>query len=208
MRKAQLGTRRLKNAFANGEIIEVDRSLLGSKIHPIVVFRGERNESRTWCATFLKLPGYLGIGQTEAEAIAKLWVMSGTGPIYNVSKCRGLEPTAENIQKSLFRAQRNHAASSIVESSRTRKHEVMVAVAKANSLSVNSLKLALSREDAWRLLGGLNLAVSQLNFDHQEIASVHFRDMECIQAYFEDNPERARLVLARLKFPVHVRDNA
>lgn len=208
MRKAQLGTRRMKNAFANGEIIEVDRSVLGSKIYPIVVFRGERNESRTWCATFLKLPGYLGIGQTEVEAIAKLWAMSGKGPIYNVSKCRGLEPTAENIQKSLFRAQRNHAASSMVKGTGTRKHEVIVAVAKENSLSVNSLKLALSREDAWELLGGLNLTVSQLSFDHQGIASGHFRDMASIQAYFEDNPERARLVLARLKFPVHVRDSA
>lgn len=196
-------TRRVNNAFSNGEIIEVDLCLLGSKVYPIMVFRGEKNESGCWCATFLKLPGYLGLGQTEAEAIAKLWAMSDKGPIYDVSKCRGIEPRAKNIQRLLNQAQRDHAASQSVIDSGSRNYEAMVAIARKHSLSVNTLKPALTREDRWQSVGGLNFALSKLGLGHRVIASVSFKDMESMQAYLEDNPERARLVLARQKFPAH-----
>jgi hypothetical protein len=203
MMNSRLRTRRVKNASGNVEIINVDLSLLGSKKYPIMVFRGEKNESRSWCATFLKLPGYLGLATTEAEAITKLWAMSDQGPIYDVSKCRGLDPTAENIQKLLIQARRDHAASQSVRASGNRNYEAMVAIAKEHSLSVNTLKPALTRGDTWESLGGLNLAVSKLRLGHRVIASVNFKDMESTQAYLEDNPERARLVLARRKFPAH-----
>lgn len=191
--------RATKNAHGNVLINEVPRALLGSKTHPMVVHRGERADAAAWMATFQGLPGYLGIGATPALAIDELWGMLGDGPIYDVSKSRGLEPTSENIRKLLERAVRLEAAKDEARALGTQKDTALVAVGASHSISRNTLKQGLAATARWERIGGMDKVVQDLGIGQWQQAMHLSVDP---QAFFEQHPARAAAVLARQKFPM------
>lgn len=192
-------TRAIKNAHGNVLISEVPRALLGSKKHPIIVHRGERADAAAWMATFQGLPGYLGISATPALAIDELWEMLGDGPIFDVSKSRGLEPTSENIRKLLERASRLEAAKEEARTTATQKDAALVAIAASHSISRNTLKQGLAATARWDRIGGMDKVVQDLGIAQWRQAMHLSVDP---QAFFEQHPARAAAVLARQKFPV------
>lgn len=187
-----------RSSFSNVAVREVNRKLLGTTKFPILVHRGEKGEASQWFATFRGLPGYLGFGDREASAIADLWAMVDGGPVYDVSQSHGLEPTPKNIRKMLDQAR--HRSSIIADNSlsvRSKDAEV-THVAKQHGVSRNSLRPLMARAAKWEEHGGIDQFIAKLGRDHQSVAAEVGDDP---QRFLENNPERARMLLARQKFP-------
>lgn len=196
MAKARQGGKTATNRHGNVRIPVIDRALLGTKEFPLTVYKGEKDEAGVWIARVKDLPGYLGWGGTEAEAIDCLWREIGDGPVYDVRGMHRLAPTAANIRYVLGHAKRVEEARITAEG--TTNSEALAATAKAQHVSRNSLDLAMATGAMWQRLGGIDAYVASLGQSHVKNARDFGSDPE---GYFERNPERAIYFLARLKFP-------
>lgn len=184
------------NRHGNVRIPVIDRALLGTKEFPLAVYKGEKDEAGMWVARIKDIPGYLGWGQTEAEAINCLWQEIGDGPVYDVRGMHRLAPTAANIRYVLGHAKRVEAAR--VPAEGTTKSEALAETAKAQHVTRNALDLAIATGAMWQRLGGIDAYVASLGHGHVE----NVRDFGSNpESFFERNPERAIYFLARLKFP-------
>ena len=196
MAKARQGGKTATNRHGTVRIPVIDRALLGTKEFPLAVYKGEKDEAGVWIARIKDLPGYLGWGQTEAEAIKCLWQEIGDGPIYDVRGMHRLAPTAANIRYVLGHAKRVEAARVTAEG--TTNSEALAATAKVQRVTRNALDLAIATGAMWQRFGGIDAYVASLGQGHVENARDFGLDPE---SFFERNPERAIYFLARSKFP-------
>jgi hypothetical protein len=188
----------VKNKHGNVNIAIVERSLLGTKAYPILVYRGSKGEDGVWIARMGAIPGYLGWGQTEIVAIASLWENIGDGPIYDVRGSHRLEPTPANIRHFLEQAQRVHSAKLQADEFGTTNQEQLSAIAKAGHVARSTLSAAIAGAARWERLGGIDTHVQRLGRRHEQEAAELGTD---VQAYFQNHPEKAAFFLARHKFP-------
>ena len=196
MAKAKQGGKTAKNRHGIVDIPVINRSRLGTKEFPLAVYRGTKDEAGLWIARLRDLPGYLGWGNSEAEAIARLWQEIGDGPVYDVRGMHRLAPTAENIRYVLGQAKRVEAARAEAEG--TPNSAFLAATAKKQHVSRTSVDRAMAMNVMWQRLGGAYSYAATLGSEHAANGAAFGANPE---AYFENNPERAEYFLARLKFP-------
>jgi len=197
-----------KNIFGTRSVPVVPRDLLGTKQYPLMVFRGEKDERDDWFATFAGLPGYLGVGFNEFEAIQQLKEYIRSKPvIYDVSGSHNIEPTPENIRAFLARRTRAHdAAERSKGASQPRKHGAIKTAAiefeaRKEGISKHEVKAALERQQRWQQLGGLEHHIASFGPKVEQQARTVMRDADAFQAWLENCPERARFLLAKAKIP-------
>jgi hypothetical protein len=187
-----------QNSHGNVSIPRVNRNELGTCRYPIILHRGVKGESGVWIALFKNLPGYLGIGFTTEDALSQLWSILGDDPVYDVSGSRGIDPTPENIRHMLDRAKLSHKVADHIDHLGITKDSAIAAACREFGLSRNTLRPVFARREKWAQVGGLRAATSNVGMAEQREWLAYGRDP---QAYLEDHPEKARLLLARQKFP-------
>jgi hypothetical protein len=179
----------------------IDVSRLGSQELPLIVYRGTKDEDGVWFAKIAPLPGYLGWGRTEANAIAQLWDNIGQGPVYDIRGAHNIEPTPANIKKMLDEAKRIENFRVEIPAGLNENDERLAWLARERHISKQNLKSSMLMSQTWQKLGGIDQFIFRLNYLDGTNTDNGKKFGQDPQTYLENNPERARLWLARLKFP-------
>ncbi|MCT2401376.1 type II toxin-antitoxin system HicB family antitoxin [Novosphingobium mangrovi (ex Huang et al. 2023)] len=208
-RKNARKSKGVANKFGTSSAVrEIDRSLLGSSSYPVTVHLGERSEAGEWQAKFLGLPGYYATGKSQHEAIENLWTsIARASAIYDVSRCRGLDPSPANISKFIRALQAKVEVIAAID--RTTVVAGLPATAASieieakGKMSRHTVDSALQNRERWKETGGVH---AWLRESAHQVPSVWVRLLieggwDDLQHFMETHPERTRAFLAREKFP-------
>lgn len=195
-----------KNRYGTRAVRQVVREDLGTKKHPLVVYRGSGLEAENWFATFGGLPGYMGVKFSAEGAIADLWDSIKDRTVYDISGSHNIEPTPANIRALLNRRVRALKAATAASRSAAGQGLIKAASidneAKRESIARHDVQAALERVSAWNTIGDVAAFIDRLGPGYLKTAKEITRDgLVSLQRTLEACPERARYLLAHDKLP-------